>query len=145
MTAPDSPILPIEPEGWVRGRGYSHGTFAVDGGAILFVAGQIGWNERQQLVADDFAAQFGQALENVATVVGAAGGEPGHIGRLVIYVVDRHEYLSSAKALAAAYRRVMGRHYPAMTLVEVQALLEPGAKVEIEATAVLPPRPEGRS
>jgi enamine deaminase RidA (YjgF/YER057c/UK114 family) len=131
-------LEPINPESLGAPRGYSNGMLAPAGGRLLFVAGQIGWDGRQRLVGESFLAQFGQALENVAAVVRAAGGAPEHLARLTLYVVDRRDYLADLKAVGEAYRRVLGRHYPAMALVEVQALLEPGAKVEIEATAVLP-------
>jgi enamine deaminase RidA (YjgF/YER057c/UK114 family) len=132
------PLLPINPEALGAPRGYSNGMLAPAGGRLLCVAGQVGWDGAQQLVSPDFAAQFAQALDNVLVVVRAAGGAPEHLARLTIYVTDREEYLACAPAVGAAYRARMGRHYPAMALVEVAALLEPGAKVEIEATAVLP-------
>jgi enamine deaminase RidA (YjgF/YER057c/UK114 family) len=106
-------------------------------GELLFVAGQVGWNGAAQLVSDDFALQFGQALDNVLAVVREAGGSPESIGRLTIYVVDKGEYLARARDVGAVYRARMGRHFPAMALVEVKSLLEAGAKVEIEATALL--------
>ena len=119
-------------------RGYSNGVIAEHGGRLLFVAGQIGWNDRQQLVSDDLTAQFDQALANVLTVVTESGGEPQHIVRLVIYVTDRDEYVANTSAIGERYRNRMGRHFPAMALLVVKGLLEPHAKVEIEATAVLP-------
>jgi enamine deaminase RidA (YjgF/YER057c/UK114 family) len=119
-------------------KGYSNGMLAAPGGRLLCVAGQIGWDGEQKLVSSEFAAQFAQALRNVLVVVREAGGQPEHIARLTIYVTDRHEYMNEAKAVGAGYRALMGKHYPAMALVEVKALLEPGAKVEIEATAVVP-------
>lgn len=125
----------INPESLGAPRGYSHGLL-MRGSSILFVAGQIGWDENQTIVAGGFAAQFERALGNVLEVVGAAGGTPERIGRLTIYVTHKQEYLDAVAEVGAAYRRLMGRHYPAMALVEVTALLEPGAKVEIEATAV---------
>ncbi len=128
----------INPESLGAPKGFSHGMLAKAGGRLLFVAGQIGWNEQQKIVSSDFAAQFEQALRNVLCVVEHAGGTPAHVGRLTVYVVDASEYLRAVKAVGAAYRSLMGRHYPAMALVEVRALLEPGAKVEIEATAVVP-------
>lgn len=128
----------INPEELGAPRGYSNGMLAPAGGRLLFVAGQIAWNERQQIVGDRFAEQFEQALRNVAAVVHAAGGRAEQIGRLTIYVVDKEEYLGELTAVGAAYRKVLGRHFPAMALVEVRSLLEPDAKVEIEATAVLP-------
>jgi enamine deaminase RidA (YjgF/YER057c/UK114 family) len=117
-------------------RGYSNGV-ALRGGAILFVAGQIGWDGNQKIVDGGFAAQFERALANALEVVRAAGGGPENIGRLTIYVTHKQEYLDALGDVGAAYRALMGGHYPAMALVEVTALLEPGAKVEIEATAVL--------
>ena len=129
----------VNPAGLGAPRGYSNGMLAPAGSRLLFVAGQIGWDERQQLVGDGFVEQFGQALANVVTVVREAGGRPEHLARLTIYVADRHEYLAALEEIGAVYRGIMGRHYPAMALVEVKALLEPGAKVEIEGTAALPP------
>ncbi|MCZ6508790.1 MAG: RidA family protein [Acidobacteria bacterium] len=118
-------------------RGYSNGLLAPAGGRMLFVAGQIGWDEEHKIVAGGFAAQFEQALSNVLTVVSAAGGEAANLGRLTLYVTDKSEYLAEMREVGAAYRRVMGDHYPAMSLVEVAGLLETGAKVEIEGTAML--------
>jgi enamine deaminase RidA (YjgF/YER057c/UK114 family) len=131
-------LQPVRPQELGAPRGYSHGMLAPAGGRLLFVAGQIGWDGEEKLVATDFPGQFAQALANAVAVVRAAGGEPGHVARLTIYVTDRRQYLDDLPAVGAAYRRVMGRHYPAMALLEVQGLLEPGALVEIEATAVLP-------
>ena len=116
-------------------RGYSHGVLA--SGRLLFIAGQIGWNAAGQLVSDDFVEQFDQALANVIAVVREAGGTPESIARLTIYVTDKAEYRIAQASIGARYRVRMGKHYPAMTLVEVRALLEDAAKVEIEATAVL--------
>jgi enamine deaminase RidA (YjgF/YER057c/UK114 family) len=133
-------LEPIDPAALGgRGRGYSNGVLAPSGARLLFVAGQVGWNRERELVAGGFAAQFEQALANVAAVVAAAGGGPEHLARLTLYVVDRTEYQGQLAAVGAAYRRVLGDHYPAMALVEVSGLLEPGARVEIEATAALPP------
>jgi enamine deaminase RidA (YjgF/YER057c/UK114 family) len=120
-------------------RGYSNGMLAPAGGRLLFVAGQVAWDEKQKIASEDMAAQFGQALGNVLTVVRSAGGDSSHIVRFTIYVTDKREYVVAVKAIGERYRAVMGKHYPAMALVEVSGLLEPGAKVEIEATAVLPP------
>jgi enamine deaminase RidA (YjgF/YER057c/UK114 family) len=106
---------------------------------MLFVAGQIGWDAEQQMVGDGLVEQFEQALDNVMTVVRCAAGEPNSVARMTIYVVDCEAYRSLLPELGAAYRRVMGHHYPAMALVEVSGLLEPGALVEVEATAILPP------
>jgi enamine deaminase RidA (YjgF/YER057c/UK114 family) len=126
----------VEPPGWAPARGYANGVSAQ--GRLVFVAGQIGWNAAQRFESDDFVAQAAQALANIAAVLAAAGARPEHVVRLTWYVVDKHEYLASLSALAAPYRAVMGRHYPAMTAVEVRALIEDRARVEIEATAVVP-------
>jgi enamine deaminase RidA (YjgF/YER057c/UK114 family) len=126
----------VFPEGWIKPRGYSHGMRAR--GELLAIAGQIAWNPRGELVSADFAAQFEQALANVVEVVRAAGGGPEHLLSLTIFVTDRAEYLRSLAAVGEGYRRVVGRHYPAMALVQVAGLLEPAAKVEIQGLAVLP-------
>jgi enamine deaminase RidA (YjgF/YER057c/UK114 family) len=118
-------------------QGYSHG-IAAPAGRLLFVAGQIGWDGSQRLAGPDLTSQFRQALANVLTVVRAAGGAPENVARLTIYVVDCAEYRAERRPIGEAYRSLMGKHYPAMALLEVKALLEPGARVEIEATAVLP-------
>lgn len=131
-------LVPINPAALGAPRGYSNGMLAPAGGRLLFVAGQVGWDGGQRLVAGGFVEQFAQALANVVAVVREAGGGPEHVARLTIYVADRRQYLADLEAVGAAYRSVMGRHFPAMALVEVQALLEPGALVEVEATAVLP-------
>jgi enamine deaminase RidA (YjgF/YER057c/UK114 family) len=131
----ETPVL-INPETWPKPRGYSNGVVAE--GRVLAVAGQIGWNERGEIVSDDFTEQAVQALRNVVTIVQAAGGTPRAIVRLTWYVVDKIEYRDASRALGDAYKAIMGGHYPAMTLVQVAALLEDRAKVEIEATAVLP-------
>jgi enamine deaminase RidA (YjgF/YER057c/UK114 family) len=125
----------INPPGLPRPRGYSHGV--AGRGRTLFVAGQIGWNAEGTMIGPAFADQFDQALANVLTVVTSAGGTPETLARLTIYVVDKREYLDAAQDLGRRYRARMGSHYPAMTLVEVKSLLEPGALVEIEATALL--------
>lgn len=126
----------INPEGWARPRGYSNGVLA--SGRVLMVAGQVGWNERCEFESSDFLAQATVAMRNVVTVVRAAGGSPEHIVRMTWYVTDKNEYLAASRDLGRAYKELLGAHYPAMTLVQVAALLEDGAKVEIEATAVLP-------
>lgn len=128
-------MQPINPGTLAGPRGYSHGM--VRGGRILFVAGQIGWTGKAELVSDRFVDQFDQALANVLAVVSEAGGTADTIGRLTIFVVDKTEYLAAQREIGERYRARMGTHYPAMTLVEVKSLLEPGAKVEIEATAVI--------
>ena len=130
----------INPQALGPPHGYSNGVLAEAGGRLLFIAGQIAWDEKQRIVSDQLEQQFVRALENVIVVLKAAGGAPEHLVRMMIYVTDRDQYLKSLKPIGEAYRRVMGRHYPAMALVEVKALLEPEAKVEIEATAVLPAR-----
>ncbi|MEM1417082.1 MAG: RidA family protein [Myxococcota bacterium] len=126
----------LHPEGWKPAKGYANGMAAR--GTTVFVAGQIGWDAEQRLVGEGFVAQARQALENIVAVLAEAGGGPEHIGRMTWYVTDKAEYVAVAKELGRAYRDVLGAHYPAMTLVEVRGLLEPGAKVEIEATAVVP-------
>ena len=128
----------ILPEGWQRPRGYSICMAAR--GEILAIAGMIGWDEREQLVSDEFAPQFRQALSNVLAVVVAAGGRPEHVISLTVYVTDKREYIADLGGVGAAYRALMGRHFPAMALVEVAALLEPRARVEIQGLAVLPVR-----
>jgi len=107
-------------------------------GTLVFVAGQVGWNAQQRFESDDFVAQAAQALENIVAVLREAGAAPGHVVRMTWYVVDKREYLASLPALGARYRAIMGRHFPAMTAVEVRALIEDRARVEIEATAVIP-------
>ena len=127
----------INPEALGQPRGYSNGVL-FGGGSLLFIAGQIGWDRESRIVSDDFAEQFSQALENVLAVVRQAGGGPESIGRLLIFVTDKDEYASRLRDIGAAYRQLMGKHFPAMTLVEVSSLLEHLAKVEIEALAVIP-------
>jgi enamine deaminase RidA (YjgF/YER057c/UK114 family) len=129
----------IDPETLGEPRGYAHGVLAPAGGRLLFVAGQIGVDADGRLAGEGFTSQFERALANAITVVRSAGGTPEHVARMTIYVVDRDEYRAARREVGEAYRRVMGRHYPVMSLIVVAALLEPGAKVEIEATAVLPP------
>lgn len=129
----------IEPQGWAAPRGYANGVLVEGAGRLLFVAGQIAWDEAQRLVgAGDLVAQFGQALRNVAAVVQAAGGAPEHLVRMTVYVVDKRDYLARQREIGAVYREALGRHFPAMALVQVADLLEDGALVEIEATAALP-------
>ena len=126
----------LQPAGWAPAKGYANGIVAT--GRTVFVAGQIGWNAAGQFETDDFAAQTEQALRNIVAVLAEAGAEPRHIVRLTWYVVGKAEYVARQKEIGAAYRRVIGRHFPAMTLVVVAGLLEDRAKVEIEATAVIP-------
>jgi enamine deaminase RidA (YjgF/YER057c/UK114 family) len=126
----------LQPPGWPQPRGYANGVAAA--GRIVFVAGQIGWDSSGAFAAADLAGQVRQTLANVVAVVAQAGGGPEHVARMTWYLVDRQEYLANLEAIGAAYREVMGRHFPAMAVVEVAGLLEPDARVEIEATAVLP-------
>ena len=118
--------------------GYSHGLVADAHGKLLFISGQIAWNEQQQIVSDDFVEQFDRALANVLTVLSAAGGKPEHVARLIIYVTDKIEYRKRTKEVGERYRKHLGKHYPAMVLVQVAGLLDDAAKVEIEVMAVLP-------
>ncbi|HEV2915846.1 MAG TPA: RidA family protein [Pyrinomonadaceae bacterium] len=127
----------INPESLGPPRGYSNGVVAPPGGRLLFIAGQIAWDERSKIVSPDFIAQFERALFNLIAVVREAGGEPAQIARLVIYVTDKREYVASQEEIGGRWRALMGRHYPAMSLVEVKGLLEDEAKVEIEGIAVL--------
>ena len=120
---------PINPESLGAPRGYSNGMLAPVGARMLFVAGQIAWDAQQQVVSQDFAQQFLQALKNVMTVVEGAGSGPEHIGSLTIFVTDKRAYLNDLKNAGAAYREVMGRHYPTMALLEVAALVEDDAQV----------------
>ncbi len=131
----------LQPPGWARPRGYSNGIAAR--GTLVSIAGQIGWNAEAQFVSDNFVEQARQALANIVEVLAQAGGRPEHIVRMTWYVVDKQEYLSGGKALGDAYKALMrgadGRtHYPVMTAVQVVALIEDRARVEIEATAVIP-------
>jgi enamine deaminase RidA (YjgF/YER057c/UK114 family) len=129
-------IKTLQPRDWAAPKGYANGVAAR--GQQIFVAGQIGWNAQAQFESDDFAAQVEQALKNVVAVLAAGGAEPRHIVRLNWYVTDKAEYVARQREIGEAYRRVIGRHFPAMTLLVVAGLLEPRAKVEIEATAVIP-------
>jgi enamine deaminase RidA (YjgF/YER057c/UK114 family) len=126
----------LQPEGWARPRGYSNGVAA--SGKTVCVSGMIGWDAQCQFHTDDFAGQTRQALENVVAVLAEAGARPEHIVRMTWYVVDKKEYLAAAKEIGAAYRELIGRHYPAMTAVQVSALVEDRARVEIEVTAIVP-------
>ncbi len=126
----------LHPRNWKKPSGFANGVAAA--GRIVFLAGQVGWNAEQQFDSDDFIAQARQALANIVALVNEAGGKVEHITRLTWFVLDKKEYLSRLSELGHAYRGVMGKHYPAMTLVQVAALVEDQAKVEIEATAVVP-------
>jgi enamine deaminase RidA (YjgF/YER057c/UK114 family) len=125
----------IQPEGWLPAKGYANGMLSSDG--HLFVGGQIGWTAEQKFEAKDFIGQMTQALKNIRAVVEAAGGVPEDIMRLTWYVTDKAEYMAAQGEVGRAYREVMGRHFPAMAMVVVSALVEDEAKVEIEATAVI--------
>jgi enamine deaminase RidA (YjgF/YER057c/UK114 family) len=129
------PPAVIQPEGWARPKGYAHGVVAE--GRLVFLAGQIGWDARETFVSDDFVDQARQALENVVTLLRAAGGRPEHLVRMTWYVIDKREYLGRLKELGQVYREVVGPTFPAMTVVEVSALIEDRARVEIECTAVI--------
>ena len=126
----------LQPPGWAPAKGYANGVAAR--GTLVFVGGQIGWNAQQQFETDDFIAQVHQALRNIADVLKEAGAGPEHMVRMTWYVIDRVEYNARLKELGAVYREVIGKHFPAMTCVEVAALMEARAKVEIEVTAVVP-------
>jgi enamine deaminase RidA (YjgF/YER057c/UK114 family) len=131
------PFKLINPESLGAPRGYSNGVLADAGGRLLFVAGQIAWDEKRSVVSDDFVAQFDRALANVITVVSEAGGRPDQIARLTIYVTNKQAYVSRRDEIGERYRAHMGKHFPAMALVEVKALVDDDAQVEIEAIAVL--------
>jgi len=126
----------ILPAGWPRPKGYANGVVAR--GRMLFIAGMIGWDENEQFPSDDFAAQARQALSNITAVLKEAGAKPEHIVRMTWYVTDKREYLAAAKDIGKAFREVIGCYDIAMTAVEVKALIEDRAKIEIEATAMLP-------
>jgi enamine deaminase RidA (YjgF/YER057c/UK114 family) len=126
----------ILPEGWPRPRGYANGMVAE--GRLLAIAGLIGWDASERIVSDDFVGQYRQALTNVVAVIEAAGGRAEHLVSVTVYVTDKHEYIAALREVGVAWREVVGRHYPAMALVQVAALLEPRAKVEIQGLAVLP-------
>jgi len=126
----------LHPKDWTPASGYSSGIAAE--GRQIFVAGQVGWNGRQEIVSDDFVAQVEQALRNIVEILAEAKARPEDLVRLTWYITDKREYLARSTEVGQVYRRVIGRHFPAMTLVQVAALVEDRAKVEIEATAVVP-------
>lgn len=132
----DTGLQFLHPSHWKPAIGYSNGVAA--SGRMVFTGGIIGWNADQQFETDDFAAQVEQALKSIVEVLACAGAGPQHLVRLTWYVTDKREYLASLKDLGRVYKAVIGRHYPAMALVQVVALVEDRAKVEIEATAVIP-------
>jgi enamine deaminase RidA (YjgF/YER057c/UK114 family) len=126
----------LHPAGWKQPRGYSDGVAAT--GRTLYLGGTIGWDGQQRFASDDFVEQARQAMRNIVDVLAEGGAGPEHLVRMTWYITDRDEYLARARELGAAYREVIGSHYPAMAMVQVVALMEPRAKVEIEATAVVP-------
>ena len=126
----------INPPEWPRPKGYSNGVIA--DGQVVYLAGQVGWDEQEKFTTSDFVGQALQAFKNIAALLKEAGGGPEHLVRMTWFVVDREGYLSSGRALGAAYREVFGRNFPVMSVIIVAGLIEDGAKLEIEATAVLP-------
>jgi enamine deaminase RidA (YjgF/YER057c/UK114 family) len=126
----------LQPEGWVRPKGYSNGISAK--GRLVFVSGTIGWDEQGRLVSADFAEQTQRALQNIVRVLAEGDARPEHIVRMNWLVLDRREYIGAFKKIGVIYRQIIGNHYPAMTAAEVSALMEDGARVEIEVTAVVP-------
>jgi enamine deaminase RidA (YjgF/YER057c/UK114 family) len=132
----ESPHEFLNPAGWKPAAGYANGVAA--SGRMVFLGGHIGWNGQQEFETDDFAGQVAQVLRNIVAVLAEAGGRPEHLVRMTWYVTDKQEYLASLRDMGRAYREIIGRHFPAMALVQVVALVEDRAKVEIEATAVIP-------
>jgi enamine deaminase RidA (YjgF/YER057c/UK114 family) len=131
-----SPHQFLHPKNWKPASGYSNGVAAT--GRMVFTGGLVGWNANQEFESDDFVAQASQALHNIVAVLAEANGKPEHLVRLTWYITDKQDYLSNLKELGQAYRAIIGKHFPAMALVQVVALVEDRAKVEIEATAVIP-------
>ena len=131
-----SPHMFLQPDGWVPAKGYANGVLAE--GRMIFTGGLVGWNERQEWVETDMVGQFRQVLKNIVAVLAEAGAAPEHLVRLTWYITDKVEYNANLKAFGAAYREVIGRHFPAMAVVQVVALMEDAARIEIEATAVIP-------
>jgi enamine deaminase RidA (YjgF/YER057c/UK114 family) len=127
----------LQPPSWAKPRGFANG-IAVKGGTTVYIAGQVGYTGQGEWQAKDFAGQFRQALANILAVLAEAGGKPEHLVRLTWYVLDKQEYLGALRAVGAAYRELMGRHYPVMAVVQVSGLVEDQARLEIEATAVIP-------
>ncbi|KGM49814.1 RidA family protein [Pseudooceanicola atlanticus] len=126
----------LQPDGWVPAKGYANGILAE--GRMVFTGGLVGWNENQEWIETDMVGQFRQTLKNIVAVLAEAGAKPEHLVRLTWYITDKAEYNNNLKAFGAAYREVIGRHFPAMAVVQVVALMEDEARVEIEATAVVP-------
>jgi enamine deaminase RidA (YjgF/YER057c/UK114 family) len=129
-------MMPLLPPGWPRPKGYSNGYCA--SGRLVVTAGVVGWNEREEFVALDLAGQFAQALRNIVAIIAEGGAGPEHLVRMTCYVTSIDAYTASVAEIGAAWKGIIGRHYPAMALVEVVRLVEPKAMVEIEATAVVP-------
>ena len=127
----------LQPPGWARPKGFSNG-IAVRGGTTVYIAGQVGWTAEERFAEKSFAGQFRQALANIVAVLAQAGGRPEHLVRLTWYVIDKQEYLAALREVGAAYREIIGRHYPTMAVVQVTGLIEGEARLEIEATAVIP-------
>jgi enamine deaminase RidA (YjgF/YER057c/UK114 family) len=127
----------LQPPDWPRAKGYSNGIKAK--GTMVFVAGEIGWNPvTEKIEQEDFVGQFRQALHNIVAILAQGGAKPEHIVRMTWYVTDKEEYLGNLRGIGEAYRDVIGRHFPVMAAIEIKGLMEPGAKVEIETTAVIP-------
>ena len=126
----------LHPPNWARPRGYANGVAAK--GTMVFLSGIVGWNAQGQFTSSDFTAQVRQALANIVEILREANAKPEHIARMTWYVLNKNEYLAAAKAVGAAYREMIGSHYPAMSVVEVSGLIEAAARVEIEVTAVVP-------
>nr|WP_316651214.1 RidA family protein [uncultured Gellertiella sp.] len=126
----------LQPEGWVQPKGYSNGVMAE--GRTVFIGGQIGWNSQCRFETDDFVGQVRQTLENIVAILAEAGGKPDHITSMTWYFIDKAEYLADPRGLGEVYRAVIGKHFPAMAAVQVVALVEDRAKIEIQATAVIP-------
>ena len=130
------PMQILQPPNWARPKGYSNGILTE--GRLIFLAGMIGWDEQNHFQSLDFVGQCRQALVNIVALLKEAGAKPEHIVRMTWYIIDKQEYLGAAQQLGVMYREIIGKHYPAMTAVQVQALMENQARVEIEVTAVLP-------
>ena len=130
------PHMFLQPDGWAPAKGYSNGVMAE--GKMVFTGGLVGWNAQQEWEHADMVSQFRQTLENIVAVLASAGAKPEHIVRLTWYITDKQEYNDNLRAFGAAYRDVIGRHFPAMAVVQVVSLMEDKAKIEIEATAVIP-------
>jgi enamine deaminase RidA (YjgF/YER057c/UK114 family) len=126
----------LQPANWVRPKGYTNGVACK--GRMIFVSGMIAWDGQEKIVSDDLAEQVRQSLGNIVAVLAEANAQPEHIVRLTWYLVDKRDYLAASREIGAIYRQILGRHFPAMTVVQVTALLQDGARVEIEATAVVP-------